>query len=55
MILKTHFYHTPKLYHPQPLANERTQLLAMGILFKNIIQAEHHVFYLTYTTKYYSL
>ena len=22
--LKTYFYHPPKLYHPQPLANERT-------------------------------
>lgn len=24
LILKTRFYHPPKLYHPQPLVNERT-------------------------------
>ena len=24
MILKSYFYHSPKLYHPQPPANERT-------------------------------
>lgn len=24
MILKTHFYHSPKWYQPQPLENERT-------------------------------
>ena len=24
LILKTHFYHSPKWYRPQPLANERT-------------------------------
>lgn len=24
LIVKTHFYHSPKLHHPQPLANERT-------------------------------
>lgn len=23
-MVKTYFYHSPKLYHPQPLANERT-------------------------------
>lgn len=24
LISKTRFYHSPKLYHPQPLVNERT-------------------------------
>ena len=24
LILKTHFYHSPKWYRPQPLVNERT-------------------------------
>ena len=34
LISKTRFYHSPKLYHPQPLANERTQLSAIDILIK---------------------
>lgn len=32
LILKTHFYHTPKLYHPQPLANKELYQIILQLI-----------------------